>query len=147
MTRDEIQAAIGLLAARFPATFFVFERRRKPIKLGIHLDLLAALGGAITPDELGHVLRFYCGNGAYLHTLVEGAARIDLDGNPCGTVTSNEATNAVARIAGAAKRAAARKQSRKAAQPEPPVQPVQPKRDGLAALRAAAAQRRRGVTA
>ena len=36
MTTNE---TISALAARFPKTFFVYERRRKPLKIDIHLDL------------------------------------------------------------------------------------------------------------
>lgn len=37
--RAEIAAVIALLAERFPKTFFVFERRRRPLKLRIDMDL------------------------------------------------------------------------------------------------------------
>jgi hypothetical protein len=33
---------IAALAARFPRAFFVYERRRRPLKIGIHLDLAVA---------------------------------------------------------------------------------------------------------
>jgi ProP effector len=138
MQHDEIAAVIALLAERFPKTFFVFERRRKPLKLRIHLDLQAALDGAVTPDELDAALRFYCGNVGYLRATLRGAWRVDLAGNPAGTVSAEEEAHAVTHIAARAKAAAARK----AAPPS-----VQPKRDGLAELRAAAAQRRKGVAA
>jgi sRNA-binding protein len=39
---------IVALAELFPQCFSVFQGRRKPLKLGIRDDLLAALGGAIT---------------------------------------------------------------------------------------------------
>ena len=79
--------------------------------------------------------------------------RIDLDGNVCGEVTAAEAQHADARLA-AILAARARKQEliklRAAAKPaaprkkeKPPEEkPSAPRRDGLAALRGAARQRR-----
>jgi len=56
----EIAAVIALLAEWFPKTFFVYERRRKPLKLRIDMDLQTVLDGAITPSELHRALRVYC---------------------------------------------------------------------------------------
>jgi|SRR5262245_22963302 hypothetical protein len=39
-------AVIALLAERWPQCFAVFEQRRKPIKVGIHRDITAALASA-----------------------------------------------------------------------------------------------------
>jgi ProP effector len=143
MQYAEIATVIALLAERFPKTFFVFERRRKPLKLRIHLDLQAALAGAVTPDELDAALRFYCGNVSYLRATLKGAWRYDLDGNPCGTITAEEEAHAVTHIAARTAKAAAKKQSGNDKQP-PVAKVSEPKRDGLAALKAAA-QRRKGI--
>jgi sRNA-binding protein len=51
-----------LLVETWPITFSVYEARRRPLKLGIHLDILAALDGAVTPQELGQALRRYVSN-------------------------------------------------------------------------------------
>jgi sRNA-binding protein len=131
----EAEAAITLLAERFPKCFAVFERRRRPLKIGIHTDILAALDGVITLPELRIALRFYVGNPSYLRGLLKGAWRIDLDGKVTGTVTADEETQAKARIAAIEAQAAARKQSTK------------PKKgDGLAELRAAALRRKAGAS-
>jgi ProP effector len=130
----EAEAAITLLAERFPKCFAVFEQRRRPLKTGIHTDILAALDGAITPSELRIALRFYTGNVAYLRGLLNGAWRIDLDGKVTGTVTADEEAQAKAKVAAIEAKAAARKQSAK------------PKKgDGLAALKAAALRRKAGA--
>jgi sRNA-binding protein len=97
------------------------------------------LDGAITPIELGIALRFYVGNAAYLRGLLKGAWRIDLAGNPVGSVTADQEADAKAKIAAREAKAAARKQSRKTAQP------AEPKRDGLAELRDAARRRKAGA--
>ena len=52
-------AVLALLAEKWPACFQIFEPRRRPIKVGIHLDILAALGGDVTSAELKSALRLY----------------------------------------------------------------------------------------
>ena len=97
-----VDAAIALLAETWPAAFFEYERRRVPIKVGIRDDILAALDGAITPEELGAALRRYTGNRHYLRALAfpaAGAARVDLDGNPCGEITKEQAARAAGLLA------------------------------------------------
>jgi sRNA-binding protein len=78
--REAVEAAIALLAGRFPNCFVAYEARRQPLKIGIHLDIQAALDGAITALELSNALRFHCGNVGYLYRTRAGTPRIDLDG-------------------------------------------------------------------
>ena len=92
-------ATIDLLAETFPQCFAVFERRRRPLKLGIHSDVLAKLNGAITPKECATALRIYCANRFYLQSCIEGAPRVDLNGEAAGQVTADEAANATQRRA------------------------------------------------
>ena len=70
-----IAAAIALLAELYPRCFSVYEGRRHPLKLGIHLDIQAALAGAITPLELHRALGAYCSNEVYLSYMRKGAWR------------------------------------------------------------------------
>jgi sRNA-binding protein len=49
--RDQVNATITMLAERFPKTFFVYQVRRKPLKIGIHNDLQVELNGAVTVDH------------------------------------------------------------------------------------------------
>ena len=142
MKTEDISAVIALLAERWPKVFSVYEARRRPLKIGIHNDLLMALGGAITPSELGVALRIYCNNRVYLGQLRTGAARIDLNGNPAGVVTAEEVEHVKARFAKA--QIAARKQALHL-QPTPPSRPAiaaAVRRMLLTDLRAAAQQRR-----
>jgi sRNA-binding protein len=94
--------ALTLLTERFPQCFSV-EGRREPLKVGIHADILAALDGAIGPDELRRVLAAYTGHSTYLRGVVSGAYRRDLDGKPASVVTTEEEANAKAKLAGLAK--------------------------------------------
>jgi ProP effector len=125
-----VAAVIALLAETFPKCFSVHEGRRRTLKLKIHLDIQAALDGAITPAELHKALGMYCSNQVYLSHTRKGAWRLDLDGNPAGVVTADEEAHAKARLA-----------ARKAPKPttsEPPA----PKRLSLADLKAAALARK-----
>jgi len=109
--RAEIAATIVLLAEWFPKTFFVYERRRKPLKLRIDLDLQAVLDGAVTPSELHRALQVYCGEEGYLRSTLKGAWRIDLAGNPAGTVTADEENNAKQKLAAIGTKRMRRKQA------------------------------------
>jgi ProP effector len=77
------------VAETFPRCFSVYEGRRRPLKLKIHLDIQAVLDGAITSAELHRALGGYCSNRAYLEHTLTGAWRLDLDGKPAGTVTAD----------------------------------------------------------
>jgi ProP effector len=108
--RTAAKALIALLAERWPDCFAVYQTRRRPLKVGIHRDVLAALGDMVTARELSVALGIYTGNVVYLCHCREHAVRIDLDGNAVGVVTAEEAAHAAARLAGrgrAAKRPAA----------------------------------------
>src|SRR4051794_18357901 len=84
--RSAALAAIALLSELYPRCFFVLERRRLPLKLGIRADLVRAVAasGALEPHELNLALSFYCRNSGYLRALRTGAARVDLDSNGGG---------------------------------------------------------------
>jgi ProP effector len=121
-----ITATLELLAERWPKCFSIWEKRRKPLKIGIHVDLAAALDGAVTAKELGGALRVYTANKVYRSRLVAGATRVGLDGAPAGIVTESEATP-----------------KSKTATPTKTTPAISvPKRLGLAELKAAAAQRK-----
>jgi len=86
---------ISKLAQLYPRAFFVFHQRRRPLKVGIHNDLVAVLPVRV----LRYALMHYTGNTAYLRALRTGAARIDLQGNAAGAVTADEAAKAQLRLA------------------------------------------------
>jgi sRNA-binding protein len=158
--RQEIaHEVIGLLAERFPQTFFIFEQRRRPLALRIDHDINIALNGALSKAELSAGLRHYCGNSGYLQACVAGAARIGLNGEPAGVVTEGEAEHARAILIGRRKKTALRiAQPGKAAETPPKLstptalRPAtstpeipSPKRLGLADLKAAALLRKQAT--
>src|SRR5262249_42709867 len=134
--REAVAAAIMLLAELFPRRFSIFEGRRRPLKLGIHLDLLTALDGAITPTELHRALGFYCSNPVYLSHLRKGAWGLDLNGEPAGAVTDDEEAHARETLARIKAKQKARAAAAKAQAPP------STKRLSLADLKAAALARK-----
>jgi ProP effector len=123
-------AVLELLCAQFPRCFFHDEARRQPLKVGIHNDVLLALGDAVTPSELARALQIYVNNRIYQSRLRPGATRIDLNGEPAGTVTAGEA--AFAR---------AKERARKEQRPTP----SSPPRSSLAELRPGSGAGRRQI--
>ena len=85
------------MARTFPETFGA-ESLRRPLKLHILNDLKQFYKHAKTSQPQGLLIRSalhrYLMMDAYLETLLEGAARYDLRGAVCGTVTAEEAAKA-----------------------------------------------------
>jgi ProP effector len=124
---------IATLAKRFPAAFVVFERRRRPLKIGIHEDIIAAapdLDRALLMRALS-----YTGNRCYLAALRAGAARVDLTGVAVDVVSAEHAAFAAQRV---------KKKGTKAPQRRPAS--TGPAPAGITALRAVARAAARGRT-
>jgi sRNA-binding protein len=143
---DAAFAVLDLLFEQFPNCFVRLERRRRPLKIGIHLDLITALDGAVTPVELGRALGVYTGNVGYLDACRCGVARIDLAGNACGEVSPEHAANASKlwarqKARQAARRAQLANEQTAPAKTEPELKP----QSSLAELRAAAQRRKAGA--
>ena len=89
-----VEAVIHLLAEMWPKAFAVHEARRKPLKVGIHTEIMEALAEAITAAELSKALGCYTHNVGYLRSMKAGAERIGLDGKPAGAVDREQAWHA-----------------------------------------------------
>ena len=127
MSDDQI---LELLCERFPGTFARNPAERQPLQRGIDRALVARLGGIVSRNALKRVLSIYTACPEYRATLIEGAARIDLDGNPAGAVSAREAAYALAPRPAKTK-------------PTPSTPPApKPKRLSLDDLRRAARQRK-----
>jgi len=98
--RARTKAVITALAARFPECFAVPDTRRRPLKVGIDADILAALSGTIRRTELIRALAMYCCSDGYLERVLTGAWRVDLEGKPAGVVTAEDERHAKAKRAG-----------------------------------------------
>ena len=84
------QDLIATLCDRFPAAFSL--KRPQPLKVGVGNEIAKMLD--INPRAVGLALGFYCNRSAYLSAFKEGATRVDLDGNPAGTVIERDAAHA-----------------------------------------------------
>ena len=129
----DISAALEILSEAFPRAFALYERRRRPLKIGIHADI-AARCPALTPREIGRALQLYTGSRGYLQAVAFGSARVDLDGNPAGSITAEHRERARLRLLERAERRA-RRQVALQAQSER-------SGDGVAALKIAAQRRK-----
>ncbi|RDI38952.1 ProQ/FINO family protein [Aquicella lusitana] len=98
---DYVQYGVELLKLYFPASF-KSGGEVKPLKKGIKQDLvkrLSTLDSIVTEDKACMVksLAYYVNTAAYHKSVVEGATRIDLDGNPAGAVSAEEAKYSIER--------------------------------------------------
>jgi sRNA-binding protein len=93
-----VLATVTLLAERFPAAFFTFEGQRRPLKIGIAVDICEAVP-ELNKEHLQWALARYCMSPGYLRSLTVGAVRIGLAGDPAGSVTEEAAAKAVAMLA------------------------------------------------
>src|SRR4051794_35848222 len=118
---NQVSEIIDRLVREFPAAFVSDQERRRPLKIGIHADVVQHFGSTIDPKLVRLALRTYVGDAGYLRALQSGAKRVNLVGEPSGTVTAKQAASAVVALS---RSNAARM------------------RDGLSSLREAARRRR-----
>jgi hypothetical protein len=81
------------LADRFPLCF----GRLVPLKINIQRDIYAA-APELNRHDVMNALDGYCNGKAYQTALVEGAARLDLNGCPVGFVTAGHARYATRQL-------------------------------------------------
>jgi ProP effector len=89
------QYGVELLKAHFPKCFHDIKEIQ-PLKVGIKQDLVKLLGtreDIVIGDKACMVtsLAYYVNSIAYLKNIAAGNPRIDLEGNPAGVVTQEEA--------------------------------------------------------
>jgi ProP effector len=157
-------------ASAATAAFDLRLGKVRPLALGIHIAIHEA-APALDHRALGDALRFLTGHPAYLKAMLPGAPRVDLAGEPSGTVSPEQAGHAREKLQAAVARAAAKKAAASRAKvagagntipgkvapavartggttaPKPPPSKPDPVRvrASLDGLRAAAAARREGV--
>ncbi len=96
MAEPEVGYALSL-TERYPLCFD--PALPKPLKIGIRQDLIDA---GHEPQAVHLALCRYTRLRAYQRTLIAGAVRVDLQGQPAGEVTAGEAAYAAAVVAGLA---------------------------------------------
>jgi sRNA-binding protein len=94
--KARIERTIVELVAAFPLAFSTEPERIRPLGIGIKQRIYERC--TLSHRDIGAALRCYTGRVAYLLAIVEGTARIDLDGTPNGTVAAKEATHAAEQI-------------------------------------------------
>ena len=91
-------AHIAALAALFPAVFSAEPRQaHRPLKVGIGNDLVAR--GVFGAREVNAALKRYVDRLTYQECLAAGGARVDLDGNVAGEVSSEQRCRAERMVA------------------------------------------------
>jgi len=91
LDENDVAHVIELLARRFPRSFSVAEKDRRPLKVGVYHELLEALGDSVGEFALSAALGSYCNSIGYLKRCRQGRVRIGLDGEPAGAVSAAEA--------------------------------------------------------
>lgn len=86
-----------LFVDRFPQTFMPKGAEKPPLKIGIDLDLISHFPD-LDPRCIGRALSDYAGGPTYKRNVIEGAPRLDLDGNPTDTVSTIAAEHAKKRL-------------------------------------------------
>jgi hypothetical protein len=81
----KIERNITALAVAFPRAFSTEPEQMKPLSIGIKQRIYSQC--TLSHREVSDALRRYTGRVAYLHTIVEGAVRVGLDGTANGNVT------------------------------------------------------------
>lgn len=89
------QYGVELLKVYFP-NCFKSPNDLKPLKIGIKQDLikyLSTIDNIVTEDKACMVksLAYYVNTATYHKCVVDGATRVDLEGNPAGVVSAAEA--------------------------------------------------------
>ncbi|MGE0968624.1 ProQ/FINO family protein [Klebsiella sp. WOUb02] len=92
------------VAALFPLLWPEFRNGQfRPLKSGISADVRAWIAAnpqaGLSEEEWKQAVRFVVSRLAYLRTVTEGTARVDLSGEPAGTVTASEEQHSRRRMA------------------------------------------------
>ncbi|MDC9719902.1 MAG: ProQ/FINO family protein [Gammaproteobacteria bacterium] len=93
-SRAANRAAVELLCETYPQTF-AFAKPR-PLKIGIQEELVA--DGKLSQTKIKRGLASYVRAFGYLKSQTDGAPRINLLGEPDGTVTAEEAAHAATKL-------------------------------------------------
>jgi ProP effector len=86
---NQDHAVIASLSELFPRCFWIFGRQRRPVAIGIRAALAPLV--PFEQSDLEAALKSYVKSDGYLRACVNGAPRLDLNGNIAGEITASEA--------------------------------------------------------
>ncbi len=95
--RTPVAETRAILAERFPAAIFPKGSTKRPLKIGIHLDMIERCPD-LTSKAIRSALRDYTGGYKYLRGMVAGRWRIDLEGVNAAVIIDAEEAAARKRI-------------------------------------------------
>jgi len=93
----ELDQELAKLYSLFPLAFH--DQRRRPLKIGIHRDILSTYPRVWSSRRLRLILHAYTTGLQYLAASKPGAPRLDLEGKEAGEVTPEQAALAAERLA------------------------------------------------
>lgn len=95
------QAALAQLQTLFPAAFPHEDAQIRPLSIGLRDDLKAWLAQHPPPNPAGMIgaLQHHCSRDTYQRTIIAGAMRINLHGEPVEPVTPEGQAHAEQRLA------------------------------------------------
>jgi ProP effector len=85
------------LAERFPNCFKGFGQPKLPLKIRIEEDIYGAAPD-LDRSDVCNALTDYARGASYHRAMIEGAARVDLSGNPSGVVDAGSVKLAAKRL-------------------------------------------------
>ena len=112
--KADVQRLHAFLMERFPAAFPKDYDAIRPLKIGILADLLTRLGDTVDRKLLNCAVANQTSRDGYLLAVLHGDVRIDLNGNPAGTISEDAKARARQRLAESVQRQQARSATRKA---------------------------------
>ncbi|WP_416304849.1 RNA chaperone ProQ [Neptunicella sp. SCSIO 80796] len=109
---------IAFLAETFPACFSI-EGEAKPLKVGIFQDLCAKLADEprVSKTLLRSTLRHYTNSWRYLHSIKEGAHRVDLNGEQDAAIDKEHAEHALQQLTESKQKVAERRKEQQKKKP------------------------------
>lgn len=112
---------IAYLAERFPHCFST-QGEARPLKIGIFQELAARLEDEerVSKTLLRSTLRHYTNSWRYLHSIKEGAYRVDLDGNQDAQIEKEHADHAQVQLEESKAKAAEKRKARQPREGEKP---------------------------
>jgi sRNA-binding protein len=96
-SKTEAAEIIAELASLYPKAFSTDPSRVRPLAIGVKEVLFQQ--SKRSPKSLEKAMRRYTGQVSYLKATIEGAGRVDLDGQETGIVTTGQAVYAQGRLA------------------------------------------------